>query len=372
MMMMMKSCLSGPFLLLLLLLLSSTVSGLGSVVWKKYTVFRNHLTWKEAQSFCRRNNYIDLAIFYTESDADSTNMGRYRAWIGLHKDTDTSSSTHNKWIWSDGQNYSIKWAYGEPDSTDVCAYAFHKGRRIYGANCKGNFFFFCQKLQNTYSKYTFIPQSKTWSEAQDYCRKDYDGLAAFSDYDKLMSALKSMDFPVWTGLYKDGKAWKWSSGLSEYRNWAVNEPGNKGDCVSISSVSKKMAAQNCAAQFPSICFTDNLVLVKENKTWEEALEHCRSLKLYYQRYDLVSVQPGVDNNYVMNKVKEAVTERVWAGLRFLAGHWLWVNGADMLYSDLPLCPLKMQQCGAFSRNEMGGLEIRDCTEKMNFLCYGWT
>lgn len=74
-----------------------------------------------------------------------------------------------------------------------------------------------------------------------------------------------------------------------------------------------MATQNCSGQFPFICFRDNLVLVKENKTWEEALEHCRALKSPYYAstlYDLISVQPGEDHNYMINKIKEANTEMV--------------------------------------------------------------
>lgn len=74
-----------------------------------------------------------------------------------------------------------------------------------------------------------------------------------------------------------------------------------------------MATQNCSARFPFVCFRDNLVLVKENKTWEEALEHCRALKSPHHvsiLYDLISVQPGEDHNYMMNKVTEANTEKV--------------------------------------------------------------
>lgn len=111
-----------------------------------------------------------------------------------------------------------------------------------------------------------------------------------------------------------GGAWTWSSGLSEYRRWASGEPRSTGDCVSISSHGKRMSTQSCSDRFPFICFRDNLVLVKENKTWEAALEHCRSLELYDQnnfRYDLVSVQPGDDHTYVKSRLEEAITERVW-------------------------------------------------------------
>ncbi|XP_026234422.1 E-selectin-like [Anabas testudineus] len=131
-----------------------------------------------------------------------------------------------------------------------------------------------------------------------------------------------------------------------------------------------MITQSCSARYPFICFTDNLVLVKENKTWEEALEYCKALTSpTYSPYQLVSVQPGDDFSYMWNRVMEADTDEVWTGLRFLAGNWMWINGADMLFSDLPLCPLNGQNCGAFSKNDTDSLETRDCLEKKNFLCY---
>ncbi|XP_030614937.1 dromaiocalcin-1-like [Archocentrus centrarchus] len=124
-----------------------------------------------------------------------------------------------------------------------------------------------------------------------------------------------------------------------------------------------MASKNCDTQLPFICYGGNLVLIEENKTWEEALEHCRALS-----YDLVSVQRE-DYNILMEVVSGANTEEVWTGLRFLAGKWLWVNGADMMYSDLPLCPGMVQRCGVLTKTGTGRLETRDCSERKNFLCY---
>lgn len=120
-------------------------------------------------------------------------------------------------------------------------------------------------------------------------------------------------------LCSAGQTWKWSAGFSNYTNWAPDEPDNSKNCVSISSLSKNMTTQDCSSRFPFLCYRtgqdnlvleeeNNLVLVEENKTWEEALEHCRALSPPTS-YDLVSIQ-AEDYDYVMKKLVEANAEEV--------------------------------------------------------------
>lgn len=66
-----------------------------------------------------------------------------------------------------------------------------------------------------------------------------------------------------------------------------------------------MSTKSCTARFPFVCYKSNVVLVKEEKTWEEALEHCQA-----HSYKLVSLQPGDDHRKVMAYVLEANTEKV--------------------------------------------------------------
>ncbi|KAI3377322.1 hypothetical protein L3Q82_008526, partial [Scortum barcoo] len=277
-----------------------------------------------------------LLLFLLSSTASGSVLSKYYQYIYTYS------------TWQDAQSYC---------------------RRFYGTSCEEINFFICHKPEGGHHlDYIFIPEPKNWSEAQQYCRTKYRDLATIKDDSDMNEAVKSQDFPVWTGLHRDWETWKWSTGVSEYRDWASNEPGSNGDCVSILSVHKKMTTQNCSALFPFICISDNLVLVKENKTWEEALEHCRNLEPTHSVYDLVSVEP-VDHEYMIQKIMEANTEKVWTGLRFLAGHWVWVNGAPVLYPDLPPCPIEEQRCGVLSQNDKGSIETTDCLERRNFLCY---
>ncbi|KAK2920438.1 hypothetical protein Q8A73_002642 [Channa argus] len=310
------------------------------------------------------NYNYDLAIFYDQTDVNNLNLGSYNAWVGL-------SRTLSGWVWTDGGNLDInhqpfQW-WDLLNRNARCAVVTNQ-QGFDVTDCGEYHFFICH--QHGHQGYTFVNQSKTWSDAWQYCRTEYDDLATIRNQNEMDSAVTPQDFPLWTGLHRDGGTWRWSTGLSAYRNWDPNQIGDNGDCVAISSLSKTMTTQNCSARYPFICYRDNLVLVKENKTWEEALKYCKDLTSPNNNpHQLVSVQPRDEYNYMMNKVIEADTDEVWTGLRFLAGNWFWINGADMMFSDLPTRPVPWQHCGAFSKNNTGTLETRDCLDTKNFLCY---
>ena len=64
--------------------------------------------------------------------------------------------------------------------------------------------------------------------------------------------------------------------------------------------------------------TPELVLVKENKTWEQALEHCRDMAVdsslsdqhHDHRYDLVSLRSEEEHRHARDIVQEASTNEV--------------------------------------------------------------
>ncbi|KAK5615462.1 hypothetical protein CRENBAI_000712 [Crenichthys baileyi] len=240
---------------------------------------------------------------------------------------------------------------------------------IYSKNCEENLFFACQR--NT-TDYPLIKEMMTWSQAEEYCNNSYNGLSSFAM--RNMSFFSKQNFPIWIGLHRNGGSWKWSLGLEEDKHWNLGNPSNDTTCVTISSLNKELATKNCQTQLPFLCTKDNMVLVKENKSWEEVFEHCRDLRSSSSsnlHFNLLSVQPGDEHTYVMNKVMEADTEEVWVGLRFLGDEWLWMNGADMLNTDMLQCPISKKHCGALSKNDAGTVEARDCSERKNFLCYSY-
>lgn len=86
-----------------------------------------------------------------------------------------------------------------------CASPFFSLWRFFNTNCAAYYFFICYQLINNIYEYTFINQSKTWSDAQQYCQKSYHDLAVIGNEINMVNAVQQQDFPVWTGLYRDGK-----------------------------------------------------------------------------------------------------------------------------------------------------------------------
>ncbi|XP_030591299.1 macrophage mannose receptor 1-like [Archocentrus centrarchus] len=160
--------------------------------------------------------------------------------------------------------------------------------------------------------------------------------------------------------------------MTNFTNWDTDEPNPLGDCVYKDK--GKWKTDNCAAKHSFICY-DGLVLVKENKTWEEALDHCRSLggvdtaSLYWNhRYDLATLITPEDLNTARKSAQAATTDEVWTGMRFLAGEWLWVGGEQMQYENIPSCPTD-GSCGVLEKSGTAPFSTRDCQLRRNFFCY---
>uniref|UniRef100_H2L4E5 C-type lectin domain-containing protein n=1 Tax=Oryzias latipes TaxID=8090 RepID=H2L4E5_ORYLA len=115
-------------------------------------------------------------------------------------------------------------------------------------------------------------------------------------------------------------------------------------------------------------FCLNLIVVQEEKTWEEALEHCRE-----NHDDLTSLLSETENLLAQNQIKDpTITQRVWVGLRFLGDTWMWVNGDPLKFQawtqtgDPDQQSPVQKRCGALTKQ--GEWENRDCQEKLNFIC----
>lgn len=225
-----------------------------------------------------------------------------------------------------------------------------------------------------------MPLQMNQSVAQKYCREHHTDLATFrNNFDMLAahSLCSNNDF-CWIGLQKEKNppyTWYWSDGdENSFRHWDINhrQPDNyfEESCAVLGD--SGWFDIKCTLPNSALCYEDDPILVKENKTWEEALEHCRTLatdpnsgNTYFNHlYDLSHMRSGG-----MDKARIAIlhaeTEEVWIGLRFLAGSWLWVDGIPL--QQLPVCPAPRMNCGTMSKTG-ALLPLRDCSERRNFFC----
>lgn len=226
---------------------------------------------------------------------------------------------------------------------------------------------------------------QTWSDAQTYCREHHTDLAIFKkqqEFDVQREYCSSSK--CWIGLRRDKNdkdAWRWSGGqAARFIHWKDGEPNNEGGIENCTFMHGALWFDApCNIKFTFLCYEDDLILVKENKTWEEAFQHCRTLDIdgvssktnFNPLYNLPSIiLSGNSNNNERNLVKGAQTDKAWIGLRFLAGHWLWVDGMPVqkpLKNDLPICPRPWIHCGTISKSDKL-VQLSNCLERRNFFC----
>nr|XP_055053955.1 putative C-type lectin domain family 20 member A [Misgurnus anguillicaudatus] len=217
----------------------------------------------------------------------------------------------------------------------------------------------------------YVDVNMTWFEAQTYCRTHYNDLSTFSSKQEYLGFLKTIGSKRfgWIGLYNE------KGNTFVYKQWSDGNPitytqlkssilSYNGQCVYVNSLGSWVVGDCLKVLMPVFCYrVPDLILVKENKSWEDALEYCR---LHY--IDLASLTSLTDL-LTAEKIVNTTAVNVWTSLRLLAGLWFWING-DTLDSQmsLPSCPTSPNHCGA--RNfEAARWEFRDCDEKLNFFCY---
>ncbi|XP_027877817.1 snaclec rhodocytin subunit alpha-like [Xiphophorus couchianus] len=140
--------------------------------------------------------------------------------------------------------------------------------------------------------------------------------------------------------------------------------GSTKDCAYIQN--DKWHTVNCNTKKGFICYDERLVLVKEDKTWEEALEYCKNMK-EGKNYNLATLTTTDDHDFAREKAQLATTEEVWTGLRYLGDEWFWVGGEPVQYQNIPSCPAK--RCGVLEKKRNSSFGIRDCNKRRNFFCY---
>ncbi|XP_061584780.1 macrophage mannose receptor 1-like [Cololabis saira] len=224
------------------------------------------------------------------------------------------------------------------------------------------------------AKHVFIKDKLPWLEARDYCREHHVDLSSIGTHLEEKVFMESVDLNKtgWLGLYWDSETskWRWSGGADYMYQDMLNGYLKKNYHLVWSPNGLLGLIDYSLRGF----FCLNLAVVPEEKTWEEALDHCRGAG-----NDLASLLSESESVLVQTQIQHSgVSGPVWTGLRFLGDRWMWVNGDPLEYEawtrtgdqedqedQEDRCPL-WRRCGALTPE--GTWEDRDCGEKLRFIC----
>lgn len=224
-------------------------------------------------------------------------------------------------------------------------------------------------------KHVYVPEKMIWSAAQSYCREHYTDLSPVSserDTLQLISVSSPHNVRGWIGLFREhtnSSVWKWSGGGNvTYENWKEGQPDNyKYQENSVNLWSGGVWNDYSEdSRIPFYCLS--LTVVRERKSWEEALVHCRNAG-----GKLASLVSETEVLLAKTEIQKAnISGRVWIGLHFLSSNWSWVNGDRLKYrgwapGDLEhQCPYWSRACGALTAD--GQWVNWGCEEKLHFIC----
>ncbi|PWA19836.1 hypothetical protein CCH79_00015832 [Gambusia affinis] len=274
----------------------------------------------------------------------STSAGDQRgAWIGLYDQTNGIKT----WYWSQSEvefnKSETNWNPSTSEPNDVggvenCGFMLNTLKwgdlscntlsifLCYSAFFASVFSFRC--IETSGSKtFHLIQETKTWLEAQSYCREKHTDLASGMEQlqdEEVQKEISSTGSYIFIGLFRD--TWRWSDGSSfSFRHWNLkfdNQIINSGQCaMTVFDDGGRWKNENCNERKPFICYDDKVILIKEKMNWEEALHYCRD-----HHHDLVTITKMDDQRWIQEKVKVASTGYVWMGLRFhcTLNFWFWV------------------------------------------------
>uniref|UniRef100_A0A8P4K582 C-type lectin domain-containing protein n=1 Tax=Dicentrarchus labrax TaxID=13489 RepID=A0A8P4K582_DICLA len=101
-------------------------------------------------------------------------------------------------------------------------------------------------------------------------------------------------------------------------------------CMFISFSLPEINPSQTLTKKPGITFSLTNQL-QENKTWEEALYHCRDNEM-----DLASILDDEDQAWAELQARDADTDHVWLGLHYtcILQFWFWVDDNRLDFSRL--------------------------------------
>uniref|UniRef100_H3A7I9 C-type lectin domain-containing protein n=1 Tax=Latimeria chalumnae TaxID=7897 RepID=H3A7I9_LATCH len=354
-----------------LLLISAVASVISPRVILQYHFVELEKTWGEAQNYCRAH-YQDLISIHSAQQ-----METIRSISGVNNEEAVWIGLRNTWLWSSGDPVNFtNWNPGQPNNahgSQHCAAILSNSSRWHDTSCTENRSFVCFSARR---QYHFIQEKKTWFEALEICRKNYTDLVSVHSQ-KELEEIKNISgiTAIWIGLYRN--VWHWSNGdPAPFQNWNTGEPDNVGNdenCVGMwirNPSAGKWKDSRCREETYFLCSQVKYILVKENKTWIEAFNYCRT-----NHTDLASIPNATAQTEIAELAKTSSGGGgVWIGLRRdrLLGFWFWMDDDESEFSnwgDGSKGDPFSDHCGMIDKEENFTWRFECCSTKLNFICY---
>ncbi|KAK9980154.1 hypothetical protein ABG768_013537, partial [Culter alburnus] len=215
-------------------------------------------------------------------------------------------------------------------------------------------------------QYQFINESRTWQDAQSYCRARFTDLATADNMSDASLLVNTVDAgyngSVWIGLHNGTEyRWVWSMGTqSQYSIWNSGEPNGDGGCVR--SFNGSWYDESCITALPFVCFNDSsgFIIITTAMTWRDAQSYCRQ-----HHTDLASISSAEQQNLIRNQAS------LWIGL-FLDS-WQWSDSGNLSFrywTEGQPSQSSGSECVGMSRNNSGKWAHESCDLKHPFICHG--
>ncbi|XP_056587690.1 C-type mannose receptor 2-like [Triplophysa dalaica] len=238
----------------------------------------------------------------------------------------------------------------------------------------------CTQSSCNQRQYHFISESKSWSEAQTYCKQNYIDLATIdnmTEMNKLIKTVRGIYFgSAWIGLYDDLNNWRWSLGNTElgggFNSWYVRQPTNwngQSLCVSMTFDRGWWIELDCYIHLSFVCYdgrqnaSESYVYVDEYKTWTEALSYCRE-----HHTNLVSIRNEIESLRIHSLIP--INSYVWIGLYRTRS---WSDQSNSTFSNWrtgePNNAGGNEHCTAVSFGDAEDWTDENCNYQLPFICY---
>ncbi|KAL1271748.1 hypothetical protein QQF64_030764 [Cirrhinus molitorella] len=356
---------------------------ISACVYRKHYFVNDNKKWSDAQKYCR-DHYNDLSTVSNEELQLLTanlQITKDFYWIGLRK----SLLLSTRYTWTNGENAVLTdamWEQGQPDLlSEECCAVLISSSKVHNVDCNWSKPFYCMEVLDL----ILMTQERTWEEALEYCRQNNNDLAILNSNEAMTEAkdtsAAALTDDVWIGLRFIAGRWVWVNGEEfQYNGWSSSGelqcPAMNQRCAVLNRMVWKPMDFFSGLDFreiPKAHFCGNgaevfeLILVQKENTWIEALEYCRQ-----NHVDLAGLTSDLMMREAKNKSAPAHADDVWIGLRFIAGHWFWVDRSNVEYNGWwlegePQCPPVDQRCGVFDKNKTVW-KPDNCERRLNFLC----